>query len=75
MARLMSDGAESTGSMAMPVSPWRFSKSSLSNGLAVATTRAPFRLSSGSTACLRAKGRESVRVMSWTSSLSGSIFT
>ena len=60
--------------MAMPVSPCRFSKSSRSNGLAVATTSAPFLLSSGSTACLRAKGRESVRVMSWTSSLSGSIF-
>ena len=41
MARWMSAGADSTGSMSMPVSPRRFSKSSRSNGLAVATTSAP----------------------------------
>ncbi len=59
--------------MSAPVSPRRFSNSSRSNGFAAATTSAPFRFSSGSTPCLRANGRDSVRVMSCASSLSGSI--
>ena len=52
MARWMSEGAERTGSISEPVRPRRFSKSSRSNGFAAATTSAPFRRSSGSTAVL-----------------------
>ena len=71
----MSAFADSTGSMGMPASRWRFSNSSRSNGLATATTSRPAAVrSSGSSACFCAKGRDTVRVASAMSSLSGSIF-
>ncbi len=70
----MSAFDESTGSIGMPVMDRRLSKSSSSNGLPTATRRTPSVRSSGITTCLLAKGRESVRVMSAMSRVSGSIF-
>jgi hypothetical protein len=75
MALRMSAFAESTGSMGIPARRCRFSRSSRSNGLATATTRAPASVrSSGSRTCFCAYGLETVRVASAMSSLSGSIF-
>ena len=74
MALRMSAFEANTGSMGMPVSTWRLSKSSLSKGLATATSSRPSgAFSSGSSTCLCAKGRATVRVARAMSSLSGSI--